>query len=67
MKTLKYIIAAIVIVFALFGCSEDVKEMPPRVSDINDNFILPTPPKLTNAESDMVEAKREAYYETYGN
>lgn len=64
---MKYIAAVVVIVFSLFGCSEDVNEMPPRVSDVDNEFVLPALPKLTNAESDLVEAKRAAYYEAYGD
>ena len=67
MKTIKYIIASIVLVFSLMGCSENVKDMPPRVTDVNNEFRLPSPPKLTNAESDMVQAKRDAYNEAYGD
>ena len=67
MKTIKYIIAIIVLVFSLMGCSENVKDMSPRVTDVNNEFRLPSPPKLTNAESDMVQAKRDAYNEAYGD
>lgn len=67
MKTIKYIIAITVLVFSLMGCSENVKNMPPRIADISNEFRLPSPPKLTNAESDMVQAKRDAYNEAYGD
>ncbi len=67
MKTLKYILVVLMIGLSALACSEDVKDTPPRLVDINDNFILPALPRLTNAEADMVQAKREAYNETYGD
>ncbi|WP_065219952.1 MULTISPECIES: hypothetical protein [Butyricimonas] len=67
MKTLKYVIVLLAMGLLALACSEDVKDTPPRLTDINDNFILPIPPRLTNAEQDMVQAKRDAYDEAYGD
>lgn len=66
MKVLKYIVVLFTMMLSLVACEENVDDIPPRVTDIQSNFILPAPPKLTNTESDMVQAKREAYNEAYG-
>lgn len=59
------------LVFTLFilcgACQEDVDDMPPRVTELTSDFILPTPTKLTTAERDLVQAKRDAYNEQYGD
>ena len=61
MKTLRYIIGICMVVLVFAGCREDVDDMPPRMSDVRTEFVLPSPARLTNAERDVIQAKKDAY------
>ena len=66
MKTLKYILVIGLVALAFGGC-DDVDDMPPRIDDIRTTFIIPAPTRLTNAERDYIQARRDAYEEAIEN
>lgn len=67
MKNLKYILGMIMVLSAFSGCSTDVDDMPPRLNDVKTDFVLPAPARLTNAERDVIQAKKEVYHEIIGS
>ena len=67
MKKMKYILILMAVSLSFAACGDDAEDMPERLSDVSNEFVLPTPTKLTNAERDAIQAKREIYNETYGD
>lgn len=67
MKALKYIIGIGLAIFVFCGCDDVDDDMPPRIDDIRTTFIMPAPTRLTNAERDIVQARKDAYNEAIGN
>lgn len=67
MKKTRYILLVLTLTIIGGACQEDVDDMPPRVTELTEDFILPSPVKLTTAERDLVQAKRDAYNELYGD
>lgn len=66
MRTLKYTLGiGIIRVIICKLC--DVDDTPPRLVDMKTEFVLPAPSRLTNAERDIIQAKRDAYQEAIGN
>ena len=66
MRTLKYMLGLGLFVL-LFASCDDVDDTPPRLVDMKTEFVLPAPSRLTNAERDINQAKRDAYQEAIGN
>jgi len=66
MRTLKYVLGLGLFMLLFTGC-DDVDDTPPRLVDMKTEFVLPVPSRLTNAERDIIQAKRDAYEEAIGN
>ncbi|MCR9012083.1 hypothetical protein [Gabonibacter chumensis] len=64
---MKYILILMVASLSFAACGDDAEDMPERLSDVSNEFVLPTPAKLTNAERDAILLKREVYNEIYGD
>lgn len=60
MKALKYIIGIGIMVLLFSGC-DDVDDMPPRLVDMTTSFVMPATPRLTIAERDIIQARKDAY------
>ena len=56
MRTLKYMLGLGLFVLLFASCD-----------DVETEFVLPAPSRLTNAERDIIQAKRDAYQEAIGN
>ena len=66
MRTLKYTLGLGLFVL-LFASCDDVDDTPPRLVDMKTEFVLPAPSRLTNAERDIIQAKRDASQEAIEN
>jgi len=63
MRTLKYTLGLGLFVLLFASCDDT----PPRLVDMKTEFVLPAPSRLTNAERDIIQAKRDAYQEAIEN
>ena len=66
MRTLKYVLGLGLLMLLFTGC-DDVDDTPPRLLDKKSDNLLPAPSRITKAERDIIQAKRDAYEEAIGN
>lgn len=59
MKKKYYLLLASIVLLG-YSC-EDAKEVPPRRTNTDRSFILPIPRPLTDAEWEVVDAKKMEY------